>query len=88
MTTKAPSAVKLFPEDSLEKKVYSIVEKFKDNIPEPNERNRLAFALLGYLKGEGDKPFITVKENKLNLKNITNEELANKLENELAGIKS
>jgi len=88
MTTKAPSAVKLFPEDSLEKKVYSMIENFKDNIPEPNERNRLAFALLGYLKGEGDKPLTTVKSNKLNLKNITNEELADKLKNELDRIKN
>ena len=88
MTTKAPSAVKLFPEDSIEKKVYSIVEKFNENIPEPNERNRLAFALLGYLRGEGDEPLTTVKNNKLNLKNITIKELADKLENELAKIKS
>ena len=88
MTTKAPSAIKLFPEDSIEKKVYSIVENFKENIPEPNERNRLAFALLGYLRGEGDEPLITVKNNKLTLKNITNKELADKLENELAKIKN
>lgn len=88
MTTKAPSAIKLFPEDSLEKKVYSMVENFKDNIPEPNERNRLAFALLGYLKGEGDEPLTTVKGNKLNLRNITKEELADKLKIELEKLKN
>ncbi len=88
MTTKAPSAIKLFPEDSIEKKVYTLVEKFKDNIPEPNERNRLAFSLLGYLRGEGDEPLITVKNNKLSLKNISNEELAKKIATELDKIKN
>ncbi len=88
MTTKAPSAIKLFPEDSIEKKVYSLIENFKDNIPEPNERNRLAFSLLGYLRGEGDEPLITVKRNKLNLKNITDEELAKKIAEGLNKIKN
>ncbi len=87
MTTKAPASVKLFPEESIEKKVYSIVEKFKENIPVPNERNRLAFSLLSYVKNIGDEPFTIVKSNKLTIKNITNEELADKLKADLDRIK-
>ncbi len=86
MTTKAPSPVKIFPEDSLEKKVYAIVENFKENIPVPNDRNRLAYTLLSYLKGEGDEPLVTIKNNKLTLKNISKEELAGKIDAELTKI--
>lgn len=87
MTTLAPSAVNLFPEDSIEKKVYNLTETFQEYLPLPNDRNRLAFALLNYLKGEGDPPSITIRNNKLTLENITKEELANKIDKGLANIK-
>ena len=87
MATLAPSPVKEFPEDSIEKKVYAMVETLEDKIPLMNDRNRLAFALLNYLDGHGDEPKITVRNNKLELKNISESELAKILETKLAEIK-
>ncbi len=87
MTTLPPPKTMEFPPDSLEKKVYNLVETFQDFIPITNDRYRLAFSLLKYLKGEGDEPLISVKTNKLKLTGITESELAKKLEEELSKIK-
>jgi len=50
MTTKAPSPVKEFPANSLEKIAYSVVE----GIPaeEPNDLNRLGYHIWLYLTGK------------------------------------
>ncbi|MCS7052651.1 MAG: hypothetical protein NZM09_02830 [Ignavibacterium sp.] len=87
MTTLPPPKTKEFPQDSLEKKVYNLVESFKDYIPITNDRYRLAFSLFKYLKGEGDEPLIAVKSNKLKLVNISETELAIKLAEELNKLK-
>lgn len=87
MTTLPPPKVKQFPEDSLEKKVYNIIESFKDNLPIMNDRNRLAFSLFKYLKGEGDAPLMTVKTNKLKIVGLTEEELAKRIDEELKKIR-
>lgn len=87
MSTLPPSAVKLFPEDSIEKKVYNLVNSLENYIPIMNDRNRLSFALLNYLKGQGDEPLITVRNNKLTLKDINKVELAKLIEEKLASIK-
>lgn len=86
MTTLPPPAVKLFPDNSLEKKVYTIVQKFSDNIPIINDRNRLGYCLYKYMKGEGDKPEVLVNSTKIKIAGITKEELAKKLNDELANI--
>lgn len=88
MTTLPPPAVKLFPENSLEKKVYNLVEKFSVNIPVTNDRYRLGYCLYKYMKGEGDKPEILVNSTKIKITGITKEELAKKLDEELANINS
>ena len=87
MATLPPSSVKEFPEDSLEKKVYSMVDSLEENIPLMNDRNRLAFALLNYLNGHGDAPYITVRNNKLTLNKITVSELSKILESKIAELK-
>jgi hypothetical protein len=87
MATLAPPSVKQFPEDSLEKKVYSLVDSLEEYIPLMNDRNRLAFALLNYLNGMGDAPAITVRNNKLTLNNISAEDLAKTLDSKLAELK-
>lgn len=87
MTTLPPPKVKPFPDDSLEKKVYNIIESFKEFLPIMNDRNRLAFSLYKYLKGEGDEPLIAVKTNKLKIVGISAEELANKIDEEIKKIK-
>ena len=87
MSTLPPSKVKLFPEDSMEKKVYSLVDSLEQYIPIMNDRNRLSFALLNYLKGQGDEPSITVRNNKLTLKGISKVNLAKLIEEKLTAIK-
>lgn len=87
MTTLPPPKVKQFPDDSLEKKVYNIIESFKDFLPVMNDRNRLAFSLYKYLKGEGDAPLMAVKTNKLKIVGLTEEELAKRIDEELKKIK-
>ncbi len=87
MTTLPPPLVKKFPDDSTERKVYNIVEKFKHNIPIPNDRNRLGFNLYRFVKGIGDSPEILVKTTKITIEGMPKEELAKKLNEELAKIK-
>lgn len=87
MATLPASPVKEFPENSLEKKVYSMVDSLEQYIPLMNDRNRLSFALLNYLNGHGDSPAITVRNNKLQLNNIHAAELVEILENKIEEIK-
>lgn len=87
MTTLPPPKVKQFPDDSLEKMVYNLVDSLRDYLPVMNDRNRLAFSLYKYLKGEGDEPLVTVKNNKLKIVGISEEQLAQKIDEELKKIK-
>ena len=87
MSTLPPPKVKKAPEDSLESKVYAMVETFKEYIPTPNDRNRLSYCLFKYLNGEGDAPKILLKTSKINYEGISKEELAKKLDEELIKIK-
>ena len=88
MATLPPPSIKEFSDDSLEKKVYNIVESLEENIPLINDRNRLGFALVNYLKGQGDPPDITVRNNKLSLKNISEKELADLIESKIKALKT
>jgi len=69
-----------FPEDSIESQVYKIVEDNKDYLPILNDRNRLGYGLYLYVKGQGDKPEVLVRNSKLTLKNISEGELVKRLE--------
>jgi len=81
------SPVKAFAQESIEAQAYAIVEKYKENIPRINDRNRLGFNLVKNLLGEGDDPIIIVKTNKLVLEGITEKELADHLIEDLASVK-
>lgn len=87
MTTLPPAGVKQFPEDSLEKQVYALVEKFSGNIPVQNDRNRLAYSMCKYVQGEGDSPEVLVRSTKIKIEGIGREELAEKLSEGLKDIK-
>ena len=87
MTTLPAPNVKKAPADSVESKVYSMIENYKQYIPIMNDRNRLSFCLVKYLNGEGDEPKIALKSAKLNVEGISTNELAKKLDEELAKIK-
>ena len=87
MTTLPPSNVREFPEDSLEKKVYTIADSFEQYIPIMNDRNRLGYNLYKFMTGEGDAPEIIVRNAKLNIQNISFDQLAKKISQELEKIK-
>ena len=88
MTTLPPPGVNPAPEYSIEKKVYDIVDKFKDHLPVVNDRYRLGFTLYKFVKGEGDPPEVLVKSTKIRLEGISEAEFANKLAEELKNLKS
>lgn len=79
MTTLPPPGVEKYPEDSIEKKVYNLVEELGEFIPVENDKNRLAFCLYKYVNGEGDEPKVLVHSAKIHVANISKEELADKL---------
>ncbi|MCZ7609122.1 MAG: hypothetical protein M5U17_03050 [Ignavibacterium sp.] len=87
MTTLPPPKVRKFPEDSVESRVYALVESLDKYIEIPNDRNRLAYCLYKYLNNEGDEPKITLKNAKINFSGISLEELAKKLDEGLEKIK-
>jgi len=76
MTTLPPPSVNPTPEQSIEKKVYDIVDKFKEHLPVVNDRYRLGFTLFKFVKGEGDPPEVLVKSTKIKLQGISEAEFA------------
>jgi len=87
MSTLPPPKTKEFPDSSLEKKVYSIVNSFVDYLPIANDRNRLGFGLYKYMSGEGDPPEILIQTSKLKLEGISAKEFAKKIKLEIERIK-
>ena len=88
MATLPPPATKQFPDESLEKKVYKVVNKFREFIPIENDRNRLGFSLYKYVIGEGDEPSILIKSTKVKVEGISLQELAKNITVEIDKIKS
>jgi len=87
MSTLPPPKTKNFPDDSLEKQVYNIVEQYRGYIPIMNDRNRLAFSLYKYLKGEGDDPGTLIKSTKIKIEGIKEESLAEKINSDIDKLK-
>ncbi|RKY99652.1 MAG: hypothetical protein DRQ13_01900 [Ignavibacteriae bacterium] len=87
MTTLPPPDTNEFPDSSIEKKLYGIVESFADYIPVSNDKNRLGFGLYKYMIGEGDTPETLLKSAKIKIKGITLEELAAKISAKLEEVK-
>jgi hypothetical protein len=83
MTTLTPPGTMEFPENSVEKKVYNIVEQFSNYIPITNDKNRLGFGLYKFVKGEGDSPKILLRSAKIKVVGIPIDELAEKIDSEL-----
>lgn len=88
MATLPPPKVNPATQQSIEKKVYDIVDKFKDHLPVVNDRYRLGFTLFKYVTGEGDPPEVLVKSTKIKLEGISEAEFAKKLAEELSNLKS
>ncbi len=87
MASLPPPEVKKAPEDSIEKKVYNVVEGLSEYLPIVNDRNRLGFALYKYVLGEGDNPTVTIKTAKVKIQGISLEELAGKVAVEIEKLK-
>lgn len=87
MGTLPPPKTNEFPESSIEKKVYTLVEMLTEYLPVANDRNRLGFSLYKYLTGEGDPPEILVKSLKLNIAGIAPDSFAQMLKGELEKLK-
>lgn len=87
MTSLNPPATQKFPENSIERKVYQIVEDLAVYLPVANDRNRLGFALYKYMIGEGDHPNDLVYTTKVLIEGISPEELAAKITAEIEKIK-
>jgi hypothetical protein len=84
-TLSQPGTIE-FPESSIEKKVYNIVELFSSNIPITNDKNRLGFGLYKFMKGEGDPPKVLLRSAKIKVVGIRLDELAEKIDAELKKI--
>ena len=87
MGTLPPPKTNKFPESSVEKKVYGLVEQFSAYLPVMNDRNRLGYSLYKYMTDEGDPPGILVKSLKLKFEGIAAEVFAQKLSIEIEKIK-
>lgn len=87
MTTLSPPNTREFPDSSVEKKVYNIVESLTEYLPIANDRNRLGFGLYKYMVGEGDPPEVLIKSSKLKIEGITPEELAKKISTAIENLK-
>jgi hypothetical protein len=86
MTTLTPPGTIEFPESSIEKKVYNIVEQFGEHIPITNDKNRLGYCLFKFMKGEGDPPKVALRSAKIKVVGISIDELAAKMDAELKKI--
>jgi hypothetical protein len=86
MSTKPGPVVKEFSEDTVEKKVYNLVDSLQEYIPIPNDRYRLGFGLYKYVLGDGDAPEVLVNSTKIRIEGIDKKELAEKLTEGISNI--
>lgn len=87
MTSLPPAPIKPFPENSIEKKAYSIAESLADYLPIMNDRNRLGFNLYRHLRGEGDDISTIVITNKFTIEKISRDELISLIEEKVEAVK-
>jgi hypothetical protein len=86
MSTLPPPGTIEFPQTSLEKKVYRIVESFGEYIPISNDKNRLGYCLFKFMNKEGDPPAVALRSSKIKVVGISIDELAKKIDVELKKI--
>ena len=85
-TTSAGGSV--FPAESIEIKVYNIIENYVQYIPIANDRNRLGFDLYKYVIGEGDEPLISIRNAKVKVEGISVEELSKKISDDIRNFRN
>lgn len=87
MSTLPPPETKSFPEDTLEKQIYRFVETLAEFVPVANDRNRLGYNLFKYMTGQGDDPAFIVKNAKIEIRGITEADLAKKISSGMSDLK-
>ena len=88
MSSLTPDGTISQPEESIEKKIYNIVNNLNEYLPVTNDRNRLGFDLYKFVIGEGDEPLFTIKNSKVQVQGISIEELAKRISAEIAKVKA
>ena len=88
MSSLTPDGTISQPEESIEKKIYNIVNNLNEYLPVTNDRNRLGFDLYKFVIGEGDEPLFTIKNAKVQVQGISIEELAKRISAEIAKVKA
>ena len=88
MSSPTPDGTISQPEESIEKKIYNIVNNLNEYLPVTNDRNRLGFDLYKFVIGEGDEPLFTIKNSKVQVQGISIEELAKRISAEIAKVKA
>ena len=86
MSSSTPAGVEVSPDNSIEKKVYNIIERLSEYLPVVNDRNRLGFDLYKFVTNEGDEPLTILKNAKVKITGVTMEQLADKIIAELKEI--
>jgi hypothetical protein len=86
MSTLPSPETSKFPDESIEKRVYNIIEDLREYLPIINDRNRLGYCLFKYVMSEGDNPAVTLRNAKVKIDGISIEELSNKISAELEKI--
>jgi hypothetical protein len=87
MTTLPGPKTVDFPENSLEKQVYSVAEDLKEYLPVPNDRNRLGYMLFKFFNKQGDGPEIIIKSGKFTIEGISRDNLISLLAEKIKSVK-
>ncbi len=87
MLSPETAGVIAMSDESIEKKVYNIVNDLSEYLPLVNDRNRLGFDLYKYVIGEGDEPLTAIKNAKVELQGISLEDISKRISVEINKIK-
>jgi len=83
MSTANASPIKIFDDKSIEKIVYSVVEKYNQYIPVKSDRYRLSYNIVNNLDDDSDPLDILFRAAKIKVQGIDEKELIQKLTDSL-----
>lgn len=86
MSTANAAGIMHFPENSLEKKVYSLIDKYQQYLPVDSDRYRFSLGLFNYLSEKGDRPEVLIKSSKVNLVGISEKNFIEIINKEIENI--
>ena len=86
MATLQPPSENKFSENSIEKKIYNLIDSYQAYIPIQNDRYRLSYYLYKFLNNEGEPPLKSIEYSKIKIINIDKKSLALQIEKELESI--